>query len=47
MIKRQSHKKTYKSPLLRVYGDIRELTLTVAMDSAAADAKLGKNTKTA
>jgi len=29
-----------------VYGDIRELTLTVAMNSSTADAKLGKNIKT-
>jgi len=39
-------RKPYRCPNVRVYGDIRELTLTVAMISATADAKLGKNTKT-
>ena len=39
-------RKPYRCPNVRVYGDIRELTLLVAMNSPTADNKTGKNIKT-
>jgi len=39
-------RKPYRCPNVRVYGDIRELTLALGNKQADADAKLGKNTKT-
>jgi len=39
-------RKPYRCPNVRVYGDIRELTLLVTKFAVNADNKLGKNTKT-
>ena len=39
-------RKPYRCPKVRVYGDIRELTLLVSMISPTADNKTGKNIKT-
>ena len=44
---KETAKKTYTAPELVVYGDVRELTLTVGNARVAADGGRGSTDKTA